>query len=355
MATVTYKCPNCGGGLQFEPDSQSFHCEYCTSDFTEEQLEEMTPETSREQNSFQQEEGVPQRQSAVGAMVYQCPSCGAEIVTDETTAATFCYYCHNPVVLSGRLEGEYLPDFVIPFAIDREKAVQVFSDWIKRKRYVPKTFFSQEQIEKLSGIYFPYLLYSCQVEGQIDGDAVKNRVWTTGNIRYTEIKKYRVSRQGNMKVSHVTRNALKKANRRLVEGVLPFEMDKMKEFSMGYLSGFQAEKRDLDRQEFVGEVETEVRDFAVSTLKSSVSSYDTVNIHTNRADIKDPVWNYALLPVWTLTYHDNRKNKMYYFTLNGQTGKICGELPVDFARLSVLFASVFFPMLILLLIGGYFL
>ncbi len=38
-------------------------------------------------------------------LVYICPSCGAEVVTDATTAATFCYYCHNPVVLSEKLTG----------------------------------------------------------------------------------------------------------------------------------------------------------------------------------------------------------------------------------------------------------
>lgn len=44
---------------------------------------------------------------------------------------------------------------------------------------------------------------------------------------------------------------------------------------------------------------------------------------------------------------------MYYFAMNGQSGKICGVLPVDYGRLSGLFALVFFPVLIMLLIGGY--
>lgn len=357
MATVTYKCPNCGGGLQFEPNGQRFHCEYCTSDFTQEQLESMIPETAHEQNQNVQGEqsgfsGFSG--SGSGAVVYSCPSCGAEIVTDETTAATFCYYCHNPVVLAGRLEGEYLPDFVIPFSIDKDKAVEIFSGWMKKKRYVPKAFYSGQQTPQLTGVYFPYLLYSCQIKGEIDGDGVKNRIWTAGNIRYTEVKKYRVSRQGTMKVNHITRNALKKANKRLVEGVLPFEMDKIKPFSMGYLSGFLAEKKDLGQQEFAGEVESEVRDFAVSALKDSVGSYDNVQIHTNSTEIQNAAWKYALLPVWTLTYQDQNKNAIYYFALNGQTGKICGELPVDFGRLAIRFVSIFLPVLILLL-GGFFL
>ena len=84
MAAITYKCPNCDGGLMFDPSSQKYHCEFCLSDFTQEELDALKPDDSQ-------------------AVLYTCPSCGAQIVTDETTAATFCYYCHNPVVLSGRL------------------------------------------------------------------------------------------------------------------------------------------------------------------------------------------------------------------------------------------------------------
>ena len=86
MAAITYKCPNCDGGLIFDPSSQKYHCEFCLSDFTQEELDVPEPEDSQ-------------------AVLYTCPSCGAQIVTDETTAATFCYYCHNPVVLSGKLTG----------------------------------------------------------------------------------------------------------------------------------------------------------------------------------------------------------------------------------------------------------
>lgn len=350
MATVTFKCPNCGGGLQFEPEGQSYHCEYCASDFTQTQLDTLTPDAAAEQRESADTGEQAQDKAAV---LYTCPSCGAEIVTDETTAATFCYYCHNPVVLAGRLEGEYLPNYVIPFAIDRQKAIDIFTQWIKRKKYVPKAFFSKEQIEKLSGVYFPYILYSCQVDGEIDGEAMKNKSWTTGNIRFTEVSRFHVNRQGMMKVDHVARNVLKKANKQLVEGVLPFEMEHLKPFSMGYLSGFQAEKRDMGQQEYSQEIEAEVRDFAAASLQGSIGSYDSFNLSNKRADIKNPIWNYALLPVWTLTYKDNKTDKVYYFALNGQNGKICGELPVDMGRLAVLFAAIFIPLLIVLLIGGY--
>ena len=40
MSVVSYKCPNCGGGLSFNPATQAFDCEYCLSRFTQQELDE---------------------------------------------------------------------------------------------------------------------------------------------------------------------------------------------------------------------------------------------------------------------------------------------------------------------------
>lgn len=109
MPVLIYKCPNCDGDVRFDPESQGFKCEYCESVFSQEELLRYAPNQSKEAAS-----SCNRNDDKGGAVIYSCPTCGAEIVTDSTTAATFCFYCHNPVVLSGRLEGEYSPDKIIP-------------------------------------------------------------------------------------------------------------------------------------------------------------------------------------------------------------------------------------------------
>ena len=363
MAAITYKCPNCDGGLVFDPSSQKYHCEYCLSDFTQEELECLSQELVRRkaehqepglqgQDSREQERREP---GSAGAqpVLYTCPSCGAQIVTDETTAATFCYYCHNPVVLAGRLEGQFRPDYVIPFQIDRQKAEEIFSQWIGRKKYVPETFYNKKQIESMSGVYFPYWLYSCKVKGDLQAEGKTVHTWETAGMRYTETKVYDIQRQGDMNVDSVARNALKKANRKLIDGVLPYRLNEKKEFSMGYLSGFVAENRDMEKDGFVNEVKEEVRQFALSSLSSQTGNYSSVQVRKNQVDITEETWAAALLPVWTVTYNDKARGKIYYFALNGQTGKIWGELPVDNKKLAVLFLSIFVPVWVILLFLGY--
>ena len=360
MAAITYKCPNCDGGLVFDPASQKYHCEYCLSDFTQEELERLSPEMNRRELEYQESDcREPNRREPGSAeaqpVLYTCPSCGSQIVTDETTAATFCYYCHNPVVLAGRLEGQFRPDYVIPFQIDRQKAEEIFSQWIGRKRYVPEAFYNKKQIEGMSGVYFPYWLYSCRVDGELDAQGTRLRTWDTAGMRYTETTVYDVKRQGTMEVNHVARNGLRKANRQLVDSVLPYRMNEKENFSMGYLSGFLAENRDMEKEQFVLDVQTEVRQFALQSLQDQAGSYSSMQVRKKEAGIRDEKWSYALLPVWTLTYNDKARGKIYYFALNGQTGKICGKLPVDRKKIIILFFSVFLPLFLLLMTGGYFL
>ena len=69
---------------------------------------------------------------------FNCPSCGAQIVTDATTAATYCYYCHNPVVLAGRL-WRILPENILPFTIEKTKRLKILA-WTKKNGSFPEIF-----------------------------------------------------------------------------------------------------------------------------------------------------------------------------------------------------------------------
>ena len=150
MGVITYKCPNCGGGLTFNAEKQKYKCEYCLSEFSQEELDEIEKrelEKARKQAEVQRdpepegagseagtEEHVSGSKKTVTPIMYTCPSCGAQIVTDETTAASFCYYCHNPIVLEEKLRGEFKPDYVVPFQIDKKKAQEIFTQRSEERR-----------------------------------------------------------------------------------------------------------------------------------------------------------------------------------------------------------------------------
>lgn len=356
MAIISYKCPNCDGELIFDPSTQKYKCEYCGDLFSQEELDAMKPAEGSEglaqEDDSQQEE--TNETAGAGAVIYNCPSCGAQIVTDDTTAATFCYYCHNPVVLGGRLEGEYLPDKIIPFSVTRESAEKGFGEYITKKKFVPKAFFSKKQIESMTGVYFPYWLYDVELQGSMQAEGRNVRVWRSGETEYTETKFYSVEREGEIDLSNLSENALKKANAKLANNMMPYDFSKMKEFKTGYLSGFLAERRDIEQQEVKGKMQNEMRQSAERLLRESINGYNSVSVRNTNIVPKKENWSYVLFPVWTLTYK-GKNGKIYYYSMNGQTGKVCGELPIDYAKVTIVSALSAVAALAVALIGGFFL
>lgn len=357
MATVNYKCPNCGGPLKFNPDKQMFSCEYCMSDFEEQKIQQMYAEKEAKQSQAEKaEEAQASRQQdgegeVEDAVVYTCPSCGAEVVTTESTAATTCFFCQNPVVLGGRLSGKFKPNRVVPFALSKEKAIEKFLAMCKKKWFLAKGFASKKQFEKLTGVYFPYWYIDTQRQADMTAIGEKVRTYSVGKKHYTETSTYRLERSGDLIIKNVFERALKSQDRDMLQCVHPFDLSQAHDFSMSYLSGFQAEKRDLEIEEVNPEVQARIREYAQELLKDTMDEYTSVRVESYN-DITDlESWNYTLLPVWVVTYKYN--GEIYPFAINGQTGKTYGKLPTSKGKLAILFAIVAIAVFALGMLGGF--
>lgn len=335
MSTISYKCLNCGAGIHFKPELQRFKCDYCLSEYTEEEL------------SNQSKENIKKKLNS-----YYCKSCGAQVITDDTTTATFCYYCHNPVIISNRLEGEFLPEKIIPFTLNKDKAQKTFLDWVGNKRFVPRDFTSSSQLEKITGIYIPY--WWVDYKGNIDyiGEGRKIRVWRSGSREYTETKKYEILRKGQIDINNVGELAFTKIDGDLLYGIGPYNEKEAIPFSMPYLSGFFAEQYNMGKEEVAPIIEEEVNKYYNYLISESIQGYTNIRKIKNNINIDSEKWNYTLLPAWILTY--KYKGKTYVFAVNGQTGKPYGELPLSSNKMAKAFGIIFSTTFVALLIGGMF-
>ena len=332
MAGITYKCPSCGGYLNFDPDGGQWKCPFCHSTFQEDQL--LTGEGER---TGERPETASEKDGA--QVTYHCPSCGSQIVTDETTVATHCYNCHSPVVLQGKRSDDMRPDGVLPFAIDQQKATTSFMDWVRRKRFVPKGFFSEQQVREMTGVYYPHFVTDCEAEGAIDGEGRQVSVAETPKYIITSTRHYHVRREGRFSFRGIMRPALSSANRKLSDGIHPFPLENAKPFAGAYLSGFVAERRDLDAASIGQDVEREVQSY-VKPLLTDDLHYDSFTV-TASANVGKRTTRYLLLPTWVLTY-PNRKDPQhpYYYAMNGCTGRVCGKLPIDLKKLYLAGAGI---------------
>ena len=337
--STTYKCPSCGGYLEFDPAQQRFVCPYCGQSYDVE-----------ERQAPAQERSMEQAQPAASVRGYHCQMCGAEIVVGETTAATRCYYCHNPVVLTDRLSDDFRPDGVVPFGIKKQEAEEQFKRLVARKTFIDRDFFSTAQLEDFSGVYYPYWYGDVEGEATFDGEGKRSSTAVGPRETVTTTRIYKVNREGRLQFRNMVRKGLSAVDRQLSDGIHPYRLEELKDFSGAYLSGFMAERRDVDMASAQAEMEQEANGYAPALMRQG-GSYDSL---TGRAAFKvdKARMRSILLPAWVLTYRGGKDHKPYYYMMNGQTGAICGKLPINWKKLLLTAAIAGGGVFLLLCLGG---
>ena len=346
---MTFKCPSCGGYLEFDPSLQKFKCPYCAQVLSEEELRGQSEQRQAEDDAAQKEA----KNACEQLRTYQCRMCGAEIVTDETTAATRCYFCHSPVVLHDRLDDDFRPDGVIPFQLDRAAAEKQFTDHISRKKFLDRSFFNGAQLEMFSGVYYPWWYADIEGDAEFQGEGRRISVSTTPSHVVTTTRVYRVHRQGRLSFRSLARKALLKADGKLSDGIHPYDANGVKPYASGYLSGFLAEKRDVPEDTAKAEMVREADSYAHSMMTRN-HPFNSLSGET-RFQADSVKLKYVLLPAWVLTYKGGKDGAPYYYMMNGQTGKVCGKLPIDKPKLLAAALGVGLAVFLLLCGGGKFL
>ena len=346
MATqvTNYQCPACTGPLQFSPHTGKLECEYCGSSFTTEEVDAYYAEENRKaQQSGQRAERQPD-ENAWGAdsanmRAYNCPSCGAELICDDTTAASACPYCGNPNVVPGQFRDERKPDYVIPFRVGKEQAVEALRRHYKGKPLLPKAFAAENHLQEVKGVYVPFWLFDGTAHADVTFSATKSKTVTTPTERITTTEHYQVRRSGTVEFEKVPVDASTKMPDAHMDAIEPYNYEEITPFSMSYLPGFLAERFDQDADQCARRVEERCRNSAVEAMEADVTGYSTCDVQQANVKISRDTARYALLPVWLLSTTWQEKN--YLFAMNGQTGKLIGDLPVSKGKLAAWFAGLF--------------
>ena len=329
-----YKCPSCGGAIEFDSHSQKMKCPYCDTEFDLETLKKYDEQLSREAeqkddiSDWQTDPGKQWQEGETDGMnVYTCKSCGGEIVSDENTGATSCPYCGNPVILTERFRGALRPDMVIPFKLDKKAAKEAYYKHIKGRPLLPKVFRRENHIDEIKGIYVPFWLFDADVAADARYKATKVRTWSDSDYDYTETSYYSVDRSGNMSFVSVPVDGSSRMPDDLMESIEPYKVADAVEFQTAYLSGYLADKYDVDAQQSTDRARERMKESAQDVLRDTVKGYASVIPENTNVRISGGDAKYALYPVWIL--NTTWRGKKYICAMNGQTGRMTGDLPVD--------------------------
>lgn len=354
MATevTNYQCPSCTGPLHFSSDSGKLDCDYCGESFDVATIELLyadkdqaaadaasKPEWDLTMEEWGEEEAAHMR-------AYSCPSCGAQLICDDTTAATACPYCNNPTVVPGQFTGMLRPDFVIPFKMDKEAAKTALKNNYKGKKFLPKTFSEENKIEELKGIYVPFWLFDGISDGDVRYRATKIHSHTQGDEKVTVTEHYHVVREGNVRFEKVPVDGSTKMPDALMDAIEPYDYLALVPFSSAYLPGYLADKYDVEANVCIERANDRIRSSTEDKFASTITGYASMVPESFAINITPGEVKYAFLPVWVL--NTRWKGKDFLFAMNGQTGKLIGDLPVDWRKFFAWFTGISLPIMLLL-------
>ena len=345
---LNYKCPGCGASMVYDARKKCLVCDYCNTQVSvdqlsgeeKEQLEEELQADSFSQASAEEntaEEAVDD-DGREEFRACHCPNCGAQMLTEENTAAAFCAFCGSPVIFEKELTGEKRPAGIIPFRIQKEEAADRFVKWTKKGLFTPSSFNRSYTMEKITGIYVPFWLYDYQVNAWYSAHGTRVRHEVRGDYRYTHTDHFRIQRELEAQFDKIPADASKKMPDDVMDSLEPFHYEELKEFQMPYLSGFLADRYDYTGAEMRSRVESRVQKYTEEEARRTMTGYATVNITYRDVRPRNTRMMYVMFPVWTIRY--TYIGKQYTFTMNGQTGKLIGTLPISWGKAAAWFAGM---------------
>ena len=255
-----YRCKNCGGNVIYHPDKKKMVCESCGSE--------------------ESQETMPQKEFHV------CGNCGGRIDTTEYTLACRCPYCGTFHILEDKMEGDYKPHLILPFALGKHQAA-----------------------ERLR-------------ESEV-----------------TETKVYRIVRDFEVSYDKVPVDASTMMDDTMMDLMEPYRYAELSDFNPRVLSGFMADTFEEDSKELLPRAEEKIDAFSESFLSEQNMGYAMLRPFVDEKKNETEGVYYAFLPVWRYIYRYNGKE--YPFYVNGQTGKVTGGPPVSLARVFGMSAGVF--------------
>ena len=372
---TNYQCPACTGPLHYSAKSGKLACDYCGSSFDVAEIEALYARKEAEAAAAKQAADAKAEAAqaakaeaaeaaaasggwdtsdlsrdwgaeADGLRVYSCPSCGAELICDQSTAATACPYCGNPAIVPGQFSGALRPDYILPFRLSKDDAVQALRAHYKGKPFLPRSFTSANHIEQIQGVYVPFWLFDGGAEGAASYRASNTNVFETGDYEITETRHYHVVRAGSLAFEKIPVDASSKMPDDHMDSIEPFDYAQLRPFSTAYLPGYLADKYDVTIDDSRDRADTRCRETLAQALRDTVTGYGACVTEREDIALRRGKMHYALLPVWMLS--TKWRGQDFLFAMNGETGKLVGDLPTDRGRFWGMFAAIAAPLTVAL-------
>ncbi len=306
-----FKCVSCGDKMIFSPEKQAMVCPTCGS-VCEMDAYDMADVTYEGAKSLED-----------GLRVLHCPGCGAKVSAKQGNAKIECGYCDAELATFGEGEDTLCPEKIIPMKLSEDDAKAKLITWWNKHGTMPELDLKKLKMS-FTDMYAPvWLVYTdayTDIQAKVRaivGDVYKSVELNRG-IR--KIVKSRYERVPFDASCHIQDEQF--------YNIEPYSYGEMVDFNAGFLSGHMAECYHNGPETTLPRVIGRVKDLAINYCKEDIKSDpeggDIIDLNHVECDVTPSEIVYLLVPIWVCKYTYHGKKRYVY--INGQTGKVDGEV-----------------------------
>ncbi|MEA3417988.1 MAG: primosomal protein N' (replication factor Y) - superfamily II helicase [Campylobacterota bacterium] len=336
--------------MKFSPATGKLKCEFCGTESaiedTMEEIEEFDFKSALAKLSDQPPELIEK--------TIVCSKCGSSFTLTPYSISSNCPYCGTPAITD--FVQDITPQSLLPFQVTQKEAKERFKRWIGSLWFAPSAFtryFNGKK--KLQGYYLPYWTYDSDTITRYQGMrgdtyyvTVTRTVVRNGRQERIQVQEPRIrwtSASGTVSVSFddVTIGASKTLSRAIIDSLGPWNTGGLKPFDEKYLSGFETEEYTIGLDNGFEFAKARMRSLIERSIRRDIGG-DQQQIHSVDTRYHNVTFKNVLFPLWTASF--KWKDKVYYYAINAQTGRIAGERP--YSTVKIIFAVI----VVALIIGG---
>lgn len=354
MAEVTainkYLCPACGAQAVWTPAKKALVCPFCST---------VSPAELQGDGSLVGENDLAEalrslpsdeRGWAAERKTVKCQSCQAISVFDEKRVAQRCDFCGSPALIDVQdVQSPIRPGSQLPFQVSESQVRESIRKWYGSHFWARSDVGDKALTDTLHGIYLPYWTFDAQVECPWEAEAGYHYYTTDSQGRREQHTRWEYV-SGNVSQFHddLLVPASKGVHPALLDQLQPFPTTTgLLPYDPGYLTGWVVEQYQIDLINAAQESRDRMTGLVRAECSRQVPGDTQRNLNINPS-FSAQTFKHTLLPVWLLTYTYGSKN--YQVAVNGATGKIAGEYPLSWVKISI---AIILGLILLMILISY--
>jgi Zn finger protein HypA/HybF involved in hydrogenase expression len=272
-------------------------------------------------------------------LTFECQGCAASTTYDADAQTLRCPFCGSDGVKTKTTKRTLAAKFITPFAVDQDQASTILKRWMGNGFFRPNDLVQTASVEKMTAVYVPYWVFRASTNTYWTGDSSATPPGARGDW-------YPLFGSTNSTYAGLLIGASKALTPSETRALCPFDMAAQvpaEGFDVGAVLSEQFRvprkyARPLARQGLEN-MEREKCAHLIPARSRNVK----VNVRLEGLR-SEPV----LLPIWIIAFR-YRRQELYRFVINGQTGKSTGKAPFSYAKLFLVLAAT---LAVILGIGG---